>query len=485
MKKFSMLMLLLLGGGVYSYAQQAPVNTRWTLQEAVEYASRHNLQVEQSRLDVMSNQIELKRSKFDLAPTLNAGAGASYSVGRSINPFTNVIEDAAISSQNYFLSSNVTLFNGFSKVNTLRQNQLDLRASEYDLAAVQNDVALNVATAFINILFNQELLASAQARQEASQIQLERTQRQVDAGALPRASYFEIQAQVAGDQLAVTNALNALELAKLNLKQLLQLPADQPMEIVVPQIALDTVQAYEVASTEIYQVAEENQPVIKAAELRQSSSELGVLISRSGYWPTITANAGVQTAYSSLAPDVLPREGSAFRRDTVAIGFTGTEPDYMPVYTIRQQPVDFQDNTYFNQLDYNLRRFVSVNLNIPIFNGWSARSRVGQSRIVAERARLQDTQARQQLRQTIEQASLDVQAAALSYRASQNQVASLREAYRATEQRFNYGSATSLDFNLAKSNLDVAEANFIRAKYEYIFKTKVLDFYLGKPITFE
>lgn len=465
-------------------AQQPSSNGPWSLQEAIDYANRHNLQVEQGRLDVMSNQVELKRSKFDLAPTLNAGGGASYSVGRSINPFTNVIEDAAISSQNYYLSSNVTLFNGFNKINTLRQNQLQLQASEYDLAAIQNDVALNVATAYINILFNRELLASANSRLAASQIQLDRTKRLVDAGALPPTNFFEIQAQVAGDQLAVTNAANQLALAKLNFKQLLQLPADQPLDIEVPEVSLDTVHAYAVPAAQVYDVAEDNLPIIKAAELRQESSELGVSIARSNYWPTVTASAGIQTAYSSVAPDFLPRENSERITLPDTIGYVpGTPRTY--VIQDRQIPIQFEENTYFNQLDYNLRRFVSVNVNIPIFNGWRARSTVSQSRIAAESARLQERQARQQLRQVIEQAALDVEAAALSYRSSLNQVRSLQEAFRATEQRYNLGAATALDFNLAKSNLDAAEANFIRAKYQYIFQTKVLDFYLGNPLSFE
>lgn len=169
----------------------------------------------------------------------------------------------------------------------------------------------------------------------------------------------------------------------------------------------------------------------------------------------------------------------------VPIGFYLDQNDApQPVYTIQERPMSLQENTYFNQLDFNLRRFVSLNLNIPLFNGFRTRAAVSQARIAQDRAQLQAQIARQQLRQTIEQAAQDVKAAALTFRSNQNLVRSQREAFRSAEQRFNLGAANAVDYNIAKTNLDVAESNLIRAKYDYIFKTKILDFYLNKPLSF-
>lgn len=485
MKKFSLFVFALLAG-FGAYAQQGgQIPSQWTLEECIEYARQHNLQVKQSELGLMSSKVELDRSKADLFPTLNAGGSYTNSVGRSIDPFTNVIIDRPVTSQSYFASSSVTLFNGFAKQNAIRQNKAAFKANEFELAAMRNNISLQIVTAYTNILFNRELLENAEARLRATLLQEERTRKQVEVGALAQAALFEIEAQAASDELAVTNAVNALELAKLNLKQLLQLPAGQPLNIVDPELELENVQEYPVSAAEVYDIAEDTQPVINAVDARIVSSEYGLRAAKGSMLPSISAQGGVSTAYSSAAPEVLPAEGSEMEDIQVPIGFYLDQDNApQPVYTVQERPIEFQENTYFNQLDFNLRRFVSVNLNIPLFNGFRTRAAVSQARISQDRAQLQAQIARQQLRQTIEQAAQDVKAAALTFRSNQNLVRSQREAFRSAEQRFNLGAANAVDYNIAKTNLDVAESNLIRAKYDYIFKTKILDFYLNKPLSF-
>ena len=474
--------------GQYAQAQEPAENLdrnkRWTLQELVDYANQNNLQVRQSELDLLSSEVELKRSKMDLLPSLNGNASYSYSVGRSINPFTNIIEDQPISSQNYSLNSGFTLFNGFALRNTIKQNQLNLNAANFTLADIRNDISLNVATAYLNILLNQELLNNAEARLVVSKNQLDRTEKLIKAGSQPETARFEFNAQVANDMLAVTNANNNLEIARLSLKQLLQIPAEEPLLVYIPELDIQEATPYPTSSNAVYEQALTNQPDIQAANLQVQSSELGVAVAKGRLLPTLSINGGVSTAYSSLAPDVLPAENAETISMQVPIGYyLDGAGNPVEVVTDRDIPLEFEENTYINQLDYNLRRFVQVNMNIPIFNGYRARSNVAQARISADRAQLQVKQVRQQLRQNIEQAALDVQAAALSYRASEQQVLSLREALKATNIRLDAGAASPLDYSLAKANLDAAEANFIRSKYDYIFKTKVLDFYSGQPLS--
>lgn len=485
MKKISVFVLAMLAG-FGSFAQsESQIPSQWTLEECLDYARQHNLQVKQSELNLLSSKIELDRSKADLFPTLNAGASYTNSVGRSIDPFTNVIIDQPITSQSYGVNSSFAIFNGFSRQNLIRQNKADFKANEFELAATRNNISLQIVTAYTNILFNRELLENAESRLRTSQLQMDRTRKQVEVGAIAQAGLFEIEAQVASDELAVTNALNNLELAKLNLKQLLQLPAGQSIEVVDPELELESVQPYPVSAEEVFDIAEDTQPAINAADTRIESSRFGLRAAKGNLLPSITAQGAVSTAYSSAAPSELPAEGSEMEEVEVPIGYyidqTGGP---QPVYTIRNRPLEFQENTYMNQIDYNLRRFVSINLNIPIFNGLRTRSAVSQARIAQDRAQLQSQISRQQLRQTIEQAAQDVKAAALTYRSTENQVRSLREAFRSADQRFNLGAANAVDYNIAKTNLDVAESNFIRAKYDYIFKTKILDFYLNKPLSF-
>ena len=487
MNKFSLFFLALLTG-VNGYAQQpAGQNSKWTLEECIEYAAQHNLQVKQGELNLLSSKVELDRSKADLYPTLNAGGGYGNSVGRSIDPFTNVIIDEPVTSQNYFLSSGVTLFNGLSKQNLIKQNKLDFKASELEVVGIRNNISMQIASAYLNILFNRELLANAEARLRATGLQVERTRKQVEVGTLPQASLYELQAQFASDELEVTNAINRLELARLNLKQLLQLPAETSMEIVVPEIDLEKVQEYPVSAREVYDIAEDTRPEILASDVRVESTEYGVKAAKGNLYPNLSANGGLSTAYSSAAPTVLPKEGTGFvlvEREE-PIGFVKDGENRTPVFTMDRVPEEFDDFTYTDQLDYNLRRYFQLSLNIPIFNGYRAKSSVAQARIASDRARLQSQIVRQELRQNIEQAALDVKAAALTYKSIVNQVRSLKEAFRSAEQRFNLGATNAVDYNLAKTNLDIAESNLIRAKYDYILKTKILDFYRNQPLSFE
>lgn len=481
MKKFSLFFLSML----LSYTGFAQGSNQWTLEECIDYAHQHNLQVKQSQLNMLSSKVELDRSKADIFPTLNAGSGFSNAVGRSIDPFTNAMIDEPVTSQSYSLTSGITLFNGFSQQNTIRQNKALFKANEFELAQMKNDISLQIVTAYTNILFNKELLTQAESQMQATQAQLDRTRRQVEVGVLPQASLYEIQAQLASDELRRTNAMNNLDFARLNLKQLLQLPADASVEVVDPEFELGEVQEYPVSAGEVYEVAEQTQPGIAAAEARIESSQLGLRAAKGNLMPSISAQGGIVTRYSSAAPQFIPREGSPMVEGQQEIGYFVTSEGRQIVYRDGESPQYFDEFTYSRQLDYNLQRYVQVNLNIPIFNGLRSRSAVSQARIRQDQAQLQSQIMRQQLRQTIEQAAQDVKAAALTYRSNANQVRSLREAFRSAEQRFNLGAANAVDFNIAKTNLDVAESNLIRAKYDYIFRTKVLDFYQNKPLSFE
>jgi outer membrane protein len=481
MKKLSVLFLFMLIG-FSAFAQQ---DNQWTLEECIEYAHQHNLRVKQSQLEMMSTKVELDRSKADLFPTLNAASGFSNYVGRSIDPFTNDMIDDPVTSQNYNVNSGITLFNGFSLQNTIKQSKVLFKANEFELAQMKNDISMQIVTAYTNILFNKELLAQAESQLQTTQAQLDRTRRQVEVGVLPQASLYEIQAQYASNELNLTTAQNNLELARLNLKQLLQLPAETPIDVVDPDIELTEVYEYPVSAREVYEVAEQTQPGVAAADARIESSELGVRVAKGNLLPSLTAQAGLGTRYSSAAPAFIPREGSPMVEGRQEIGYFLTPEGRELVYEDGEVPQHWDEFTYGRQLDFNFQRYVQVNLNIPIFNGFRTRSNVSQARIRQDQAQLQSQIVRQDLRQTIEQAAQDVKAAALTYRSNANQVKSLREAFRSVEQRFNLGAANPVEYNTAKNNLDVAESNLIRAKYDYVFKTKILDFYQNKPLSFD
>lgn len=466
------------------HAQQQTSHA-WTIQECVDYAIRNNIQVKQSQLDVARASAFQRQARADLLPTVNASTSYSYNVGRSVNTFNNQIEEVPINTHSMGISGSLLLFNSQQKWNTIRQSNIERLATEYDVETTKNNVMLSVVSAYTQILFNRELLENAELTLTTTNLQVERTKTLVDVGLLALTSLLDLEAQLASDELAVINAQNQLELARLNLQQTLQLPENQEVEIVVPELDDPEDIIPPQNASEIYHTALANQPEIKAADARVRFQDYGVKIAKANRYPSLSLNGGISTNYSSIAPDEIPLAGAETIEIIPIVGYLGNDQN-QPVFDTRAQnvPTEFTENTYYNQLNTNQRNFVSLNLNIPIFNGWQVRTNVSNQVIARENAKYLAIDARNRLRQTIEQAYLDVRAAAKSYEATRNQVEALEESFRSNEQRFELGAINAVDYNLVKNNLDGAKSDFIRAKYDFIFRSKILDFYLGNPISF-
>ncbi|WPP52644.1 TolC family protein [Catalinimonas niigatensis] len=465
-----------------------------SLQESIDRAIRNNISVKQTELQVVGSQVTLKQSKAELLPSLNANTGISYSVGRTINQFTNEYVDQPVRQQSMGLSTQLTLFNGLQRLNTIKQNKVNLEGSQYDLEASKDAVTLNVIQAYTQILFNIELLENAEFQLRTSSSQLQRTEKLVTAGSLPIANQLELEAQQANNELSVVNAENDLELAYLNLKQLLQLPESQEIDIVIPDVEEPSEFTLPASAAEVYETAAQQWANLQSAELQVNSARYGLAIARGAYYPSLALSAGIFSQYSSIAPDQIPRAGTENVTTVIPTGDFLQVPDGLipdlpagtriPVLTETQIPSEFTDNTYLNQLDFNLRRFISIDLSIPIFNNWRVRSNVANAQLNLESNRLEVINQRNQLRQTIEQVYLDAKAATKSFSASERQVSSLKEAFRNTEIRYQVGAIDAVEFNLSQNNLNIAESDLIRAKYNYIFSIKVLDFYQGNPLDF-
>ena len=482
-KKNCLLLFVALVTCTIANGQNSEQIKKWSLEECVEYAIRNNIQVRQGQLNTKVEEVNLTQSKVNLLPSLNGSTSYSHNVGRSVNPFTNIIVDQPVSSHNASLSSSVTIFNGFQKTNTIRKNKVLLNASQYTAEDIQNDVTLQVITAYMNILLNNELLENAEMTLVTTDMQVERTSKLVRAGSLPESNLLEIQAQRANDELQIINAKNNIAISKLNLKQLMQLPAQEEMDIVVPEVESPDEGGVVESLPDIYNTALALQPDVKAAEARAQGAEYDVAIAQGSKMPSISANGFLGTSYSSVADDMLPKEGSSFTEIEVPVGYLAGDPTQQVVST-RATPTEFTENTYWNQLDFNLRRGVSIDMSIPIFNGWQTQSAVSRAKINREVATLDVVNTKNVLRQNIEQAYLDVQAAQQRFASTKKQVEALQEAFRVNEQKFNLGVINALDYNLAKTNLNVAESEMIQSKYDYVFKTKILDFYQGKPLSF-
>lgn len=427
----------------------------WTLERCLTYALENNIQIKQSALQTESAKLDKTQSLAQMFPNLNASTGFNTNFGRNIDPGTNQFVNDQVNSNNFRAGTNVTLFNGLRLLNTFKQSQLDLIAAEYDMQGLTNDITMSIATAFLQVMFNEELLYVAQEQMDVATEQLERTEKLVEAGSIPEGNLFDVQAQIASSELQVVNAENVLSAAVLGLKQMLNLPASAPFRIKRPDVAFPAEGLAGKTVGTVYDHALNNWPQIKARETNLESARKGEKIAFATYTPTLSANASISTFYSSAFEDF----------------------DFQ---TLESTPVP-----YGEQLDRNLSESVGVSLSIPIFNGLSSRTTVKKARLGRINAELQLQDQKNQLYSSVQQAYNDAQAAKRQFDASDKSVKATEKAFEYAEQRYKVGMMNSLEFNTAANNLTRSRSEVLRSKYDYIFKMKVLDFYQGKPITFD
>jgi len=456
----------------FGFAQQ-PMG----LQECIELALKNNIALKVSQLAIQTNQNNLEQSKMARLPNLNAGAGQGWNFGRNIDPFTNQFTNDPVNSNNFSINTGVTVFNGFQLSNTIKQNELNLQASQFDVQKAKNDLMLNVANAYLNIVFNKELVQTSQGQLKNTQEQLARTMRLIEAGSLPEANKYDLLSQQATDELNVTNAQNNLSIAILRLQQLMQIPSEQALDVVVPVINEPDQSALAVKAAEIYSTAETTQPDIKSADIGIKSSEVGIEIAKGNKYPVLSVSANALTGYSSQGVN-----RNVIGMSSQVIGFLTDQPT--STVSVASPNYSIEKNPFGNQLDQNFRQNVNISLTIPIFNRYQVRTAVANAQIRQDQAKLNAQNLRNNLRQTIEQAYVDAVAAQKSFQSSKIRVEALTQNLKVIEQRFELGAANATDYAVAKNNLNNAQSDLLRAKYNSIFRVKVLDFYLGKELSF-
>jgi len=421
----------------------------WTLERCIEYALTNNIQVKQQELNVKVSEVNLLQSKMDILPTLNLSANHSYSFGLVTNYVTNTKEALNTQATSYSLSTGIPIYNGFQLTNSRKQNQFNLKASVADVESIKNDIALTIASLYLQILYQQELVEVEKRQVELSEMQLSRTKVLVEAGSLPEGNLYEVEALLASDELQLVNAQNQLTLSYLNLTQLLELKSTEGFYIekpVMPEV--DSVMLMTENPVQIFMTAEEIMPQIQSARFKLQSSELGLKIARGGLQPRLSLGAN----YNS---------GAQYR--------------ILDNY-------DFTGDPFFTQIKDNSSKSVGLSLSIPIFNGLSARNRVSTARIGLMNSQLALESERNALYKNIQQAYTDAVAAEKKLQASMKSKVASEESFRYTESKFNLGLVTAFDYTTAKNKLAQAENDLLQAKYELIFKIKILEFYKGMPL---
>lgn len=447
-------MLLISSAFTMVKAQELP--SVWSLEDCINYAIENNIQIKQSELNTETYEVNLLENKLGMLPSLNASTRYSYSWGRIIDQSINEYVDKETQQGTLGVDASLTIFNGLQKQNYIKKGKIDFLASQHDADQMKDDISLQITQAYLNILFNKELLRVAKEQVEITNQQIDRTQKMVDAGTLAKGSLLEIQAQGAQEELGVVTYENTLNLAVLDLLQYLDLPGNTEFDIEVPDIPEGIAPELEGVAT-VYQNALITQPIIKSAELGVESSYKNIDLAKGTRSPSLVLFGGWGTNYSN----------------NQWLSYDPTTPDYGEI-------MPFGD-----QFKNNQNRYMGLNLSIPIFNGYQVSSSITRAKINADYAEYSLELTKNTLRKNIEQAYSDAIAAYKSFQATKQSLESFEESFRYTEQKFNVGMANSVDYNLAKSQVTSAESELIRARYDFIFKTKILDFYQGKPLTMD
>lgn len=469
------LVCIFLGMSAAAHAQKI-----WTLEDCITYAFDNNLDINKQLNVVQSNKDALLQSLLGMLPDLNANGTNIWNFGQTIDLYTNEFATNTVRSNNFYLSSSVTLYGGLQKLNTYKENKINLMASQYDLDVIKNNISLAVAGFYLDILFNTELLGVAREQLDITKAQVSRMEKMVEAGSSARGDLLNIQAQKATEELNVVSAQNNLYISGLSLQQLIDLPVTRDFQIEKPQLKLVQPPTEKITSEIVYEKALKTRPEVRSAELRVESAQKRLAIARGYVQPTLSLSGSWGTGYSGAQKQKDPN-GLA---DTTyyAIGFTQNthevvlSPDIS--YPTRVQP-------FTDQLRDNNNQSVGFYLTIPIYNGWQGRTAISQAKIQKSQAELDLEIKKRDLRKLIEQAWADAVAALQKYNAAKDKVSAQQESFNYAQQKFDVGVMTSYDYNNTKKELTLAESQLLQAKYDFIFKTTILDFYMGNPIRIE
>lgn len=462
---------------VFTFLAASSQEKEWTLEDCISYALDNNIDIKKQMLTVENQKDVLLQSKLGMLPNLNAGATHGYNWGNTVDRYTNKFATSRVQSNNFYLGTQFNLFQGLQQINTLNQSKFDWLASQYDLDFLMDDISISVAGFYLDILYNQELLAVSQDQLAITNQQVNRMDKMVKAGTLARGELLNIQAQAATEESAMVQAENTLAISYLNLQQLIDLPVSDKFRIETPKLKPIEAPQITINEQDVYQVAVGKRPEIKSAEYRVQSAEKGVAFARGYLSPTLSFNGTWATGYSGNATKGYGPVEVLYEN----AGYTAVTHE--PVTLVSSGYTGYDVIPFKNQLNDNQNKSVSFSLQIPIYNGWQARTAISQAKIRREEADLTLKKAKLDLDKKIQQAYADAVAALKNFNASEKKLQAQKEAFKYSEQKMEVGLVTAFDYNQTKKDLTKAESDQLQAKYRFIYTTTVLDFYMGNPLT--
>ena len=420
---------------------------KWTLKECVDQALEKNISVQQSKLNLELAIKDVAIAKGNFLPNLNGNTGGNLNFGSGFDPVTNNRVSTSFFGGSLGLNSGYTIFNGYRNTNTYKQAQLGVASSKYDLQKIENDISLFVVNGYLNVLFAKENLNVAKVQYEISANQIEAVKSRFQAGVVAKGEVLNTQSTAAANLQSVIAQENVLNLALLNLAQTIQVPIDN-FDVVSIELGTPSVNLLYTNSDLIFEKSLINRPEIERAILAIESADLSIEIAKSNFSPTVSASLGISTNY----------------------GFN------------LNLPTGLLNTNFLTQVNDNFGYGLGFNVSVPIFNRFQTKNNVAKSKINKEIVITRLESEKIQLKQTIEQAFLDVKAASKSYQAAKISLAAQTEAFKNSQQRYNFGDMTLFDFDQVRTRLVNAEGAMIRSKYDYVFKTKILQFYSNELV---
>lgn len=461
-------------------ASAAQAQETWSLERCIQYAKDNNITVKQAQANVRTALIAEKQAKASRLPSVSASADVGEQFGRTIDPTTNQFNTVATAFNSLGLNAGVNLFTGGQINHSIKQASWDTKAATADAEQLVNNLGLQIASAYLSILLGEEQLENAQKRIQQTQEQLNVTTKLIEAGTLPMADKYNILAQLAQGEQAAVQARNSVELAYLSLKQFLQLEPDYDLQIERPDVPIPAdANPDALTLSPVYQTAVGTQASIRAADFRVKSAAEGIDIAKAAYYPTISAFANLSSSYSSQAVDFKnPIVGTPTLGNPRLVNIGGQD---IPI-SFYEATVEYPKIAYGTQLDQNFGQGIGASIRIPIYQNGRTRLNVERARLGVLTSQMQQIQTQQTLKNDIQTAIANARAARLTLDAAQKTFDATEIAYQNTVKRHALGTINTLDLTTARNNRDIAETDRTVAKYDYVFKLKILDFYLGKPL---
>lgn len=455
----------------------------WTLERCIKYAQETNITIQQAQLALRTAQLSATEAKAARNPSLNAQSNLGKQLGRTIDPRSNDFVNSSVGFNSLSLNASMNIFQGGAITHSVRQATHQVQAAQADLERSANDIGLLVAQAYLNILLAEEQLNNAKARVNQSEEQMRTTRKFITVGTLPAIDSLNILAQLTRDRQVEIAAQNSLDLAYLSLRQLLQVDPDKPFKVEEPLIAVPEDSYLSTMQTrDIYSSALSNQPAIRAGESRLRAAHEGVSVARAAYYPTVGLFGQLTSNYSTAYKDYTFLNAGSFQGNTpiVVTGLdgrrdTGFLANFVPELSGRTVG-------YGRQVEENFGQAFGVTLSVPIYQNGRTKLNVQRAKLNIKSVELQNEQAKQQLRSDVQTALANAKAASEQYKAALATLDASRLAHENMKKRHALGAVNTLELTTTRNSLTQAENDVTVARYDYIFKVKILDFYLGRKI---